>query len=69
MAGDASQDVDYDKTMYEESILLSILGPDYAKYISTETGQWENEREVLDNFYLKFQERIKIMFAVEHLSE
>ena len=29
--------------MYEESILMTLLGPDYMQYISMETGEWINE--------------------------
>ena len=31
------------KVMYEESILMTLLGPDYMQYISEETGEWVNE--------------------------
>jgi hypothetical protein len=29
--------------MYEESILMTMLGPDYIQYISEETGEWTDE--------------------------
>ena len=31
------------KVMYEESILMTLLGPDYNQFISEETGEWINE--------------------------
>lgn len=34
---------DNEKAVYEESILLSILGSDYNRFISSATGEWENE--------------------------
>lgn len=42
---------DNEKAVYEESILLSILGQDYNQFISSTTGEWENEKLVLMNFY------------------
>ena len=31
------------RVMYEESILMTMLGPDYIQYISEETGEWTDE--------------------------
>jgi hypothetical protein len=31
--------------------------------ISEQTGEWESERVVLDEFYRIFEERIKYLFA------
>ena len=35
------------KVMYEESILMTLLGPDYMQFISEETGEWVNEDLVI----------------------
>ena len=51
--------------MYEESILMTLLGPDYMQYISMETGEWINEQEVLDKFYELFENRIRFIFDAE----
>ncbi len=40
-----------DKAVYEESILMSILGKNYSDFISSKTGEWEKESKVLDRFY------------------
>jgi len=53
------------RVMYEESILMTLLGPDYAKYINQETGEWTNEQEVLDRFYQMFETRIRYIFDAE----
>lgn len=31
------------KVMYEESILMTLLGPEYVQFISEETGEWVHE--------------------------
>ena len=51
--------------MYEESILMTLLGPDYMQYISMETGEWTNEKEVLEKFYELFENRIRYIFDAE----
>ena len=51
--------------MYEESILMTLLGPDYMQYISQETGEWINEQEVLAKFYELFETRIRYIFDAE----
>jgi hypothetical protein len=51
--------------MYEESILMTLLGPDYMQYISEETGEWINEDEVLAKFYELFETRIRYIFDAE----
>lgn len=38
------------KVMYEESILMTLLGPDYMQFISEETGEWINEDQVVAKF-------------------
>lgn len=38
------------KVMYEESILMTLLGPDYMQFISEETGEWINEELVVEKF-------------------
>ena len=35
------------KVMYEESILMTLLGPDYNQFISEETGEWIHEEMVI----------------------
>lgn len=51
--------------MYEESILMTLLGPDYIKFINEETGEWINEAEVLNKFYELFETRIRYIFDAE----
>eukprot|EP00347_Sterkiella_histriomuscorum_P012858 403366953 len=59
--GGGSQ-IDQEKVVYEESILLSVLGQEYFKFISASTGEWENEKLVLANFYQMFEDRIRYLF-------
>lgn len=35
---------------YEESILVTVLGENYHQFISQETGDWENEEQVVATF-------------------
>ena len=51
--------------MYEESILMTLLGPDYMQFISEETGEWNNERDVLEKFYDLFDTRIRYIFDAD----
>lgn len=51
--------------MYEESILMTLLGPDYIQHINEETGEWTNEAEVLAKFYELFETRIRYIFDAE----
>jgi hypothetical protein len=53
------------RVMYEESILMTLLGPDYSKYINEETGEWTDENEVLQKFYSLFETRIRYIFDAE----
>ena len=48
--------------MYEESILMTLLGPDYMQYISDETGEWVNEEAVIEKFQELFEKRIREIF-------
>ena len=41
--GEASSSQGENRVMYEESILMTMLGPDYIQYISEETGEWTDE--------------------------
>ena len=50
------------KVMYEESILMTLLGPDYMQYISEETGEWINEEAVIEKFRELFEKRIREIF-------
>lgn len=50
------------KVMYEESILMTLLGPDYMQFISEETGEWINEKQVVEKFQELFETRIKCIF-------
>ena len=50
------------KVMYEESILMTLLGPDYMQYISDETGEWVNEEAVIEKFQELFEKRIREIF-------
>lgn len=57
--------VENNKVMYEESILMTLLGPDYMQFISEETGEWTNESEVLEKFYELFDTRIRYIFDAD----
>ena len=46
----ARSDAGNNKVMYEESILMTLLGPDYMQFISGETGEWINEDLVVEKF-------------------
>ena len=50
------------KVMYEESILMTLLGPDYMQFISEETGEWVNEELVIEKFQELFETRIRCIF-------
>ena len=50
------------KVMYEESILMTLLGPDYMQFISEETGEWVNEELVIEKFLELFETRIRCIF-------
>ena len=43
-------DAGNNKVMYEESILMTLLGPEYMQFISEETGEWINEDQVVEKF-------------------
>ena len=51
--------------MYEESILMTLLGPDYMQFISEETGEWVNEAEVCQKFQELFETRIRCIFDAQ----
>ena len=50
------------KVMYEESILMTLLGPDYNQFISEETGEWIHEEMVIQKFQELFETRIRCIF-------
>ena len=53
------------KVMYEESILMTLLGPDYMQYISEESGEWVNEEAVIEKFRELFEKRIREIFDAQ----
>ena len=53
------------KVMYEESILMTLLGPDYMQFISEETGEWINEELVVEKFNELFETRIRCIFDAQ----
>ena len=55
-------DAGNNKVMYEESILMTLLGPEYMQFISEETGEWINEDQVVEKFQELFETRIKCIF-------
>ena len=59
------QDTGNNKVMYEESILMTLLGPDYMQFISEESGEWVNEALVVDKFQELFETRIKCIFDAQ----
>lgn len=58
----AKSDAANNKVMYEESILMTLLGPDYMQFISEETGEWINEEQVVEKFQELFETRIRCIF-------
>lgn len=50
------------KVMYEESILMTLLGPEYVQFISEETGEWVHEEQVIEKFGELFEQRIRLIF-------
>ena len=63
--GEASSSQGENRVMYEESILMTMLGPDYIQYISEETGEWTDEGQVLGRFQELFETRIRYIFDAE----
>jgi len=53
------------KVMYEESILMTLLGPEYMQFISEETGEWINEDQVVEKFQELFETRIRCIFDAQ----
>ena len=53
------------KVMYEESIFMTLLGPEYMQFISEETGEWINEDLVVEKFQELFETRIKCIFDAQ----
>ena len=47
---ESESDAGNNKVMYEESILMTLLGPEYMQFISEETGEWINEDQVVEKF-------------------
>ena len=61
----ARSDAGNNKVMYEESILMTLLGPDYMQFISEETGEWINEDLVVEKFQELFETRIRCIFDAQ----
>ena len=61
----ARSDAGNNKVMYEESILMTLLGPDYMQFISEETGEWINEDLVVEKFQELFERRIRCIFDAQ----
>jgi len=38
------------RSTYEESILVTILGENYLEFINQETGEWEQDQRVIETF-------------------
>jgi len=53
------------KVMYEESILMTLLGPDYMQFISEESGEWVNEELVVEKFLELFETRVRCIFDAQ----
>ena len=51
--------------IYEESILMTLLGPDYLQLISQETGEWSHEDVVKFRFQQQFESRIRFVFQAQ----
>lgn len=56
---DQKQGIEEDKAVYEESILITILGESYMDFIDSETGEWVNEKDILAHFAKLFNEEIE----------
>ena len=50
------------RVIYEESILMTLLGPDYMELITEETGEWAHENAVKERFQQNFESRIRFVF-------
>jgi hypothetical protein len=50
---------DDDKAIYEESILVTVLGENYMDFIDPSTGEWINEKEILDHFNKLFHDEVE----------
>ena len=61
----ARSDGGNNKVMYEESILMTLLGPEYMQFISEETGEWINEDQVVEKFQELFETRIRYIFDAQ----
>ena len=60
--------VDDDKAIYEESILITILGENYMDFIDPTTGEWANEKSILEHFGKLFNEEIESLLKGKHQS-
>ena len=51
-----------DKVIYEESILMTLLGEGYQDFIDAQSGEWESEHLVLGRFQQVFLDNIMRLF-------
>ncbi|CAI2370587.1 unnamed protein product [Moneuplotes crassus] len=58
---DKKEEVDEDRAIYEESILITVLGENYSDFIDPNTGEWTNETEILIHFNKLFFEEMEGM--------
>lgn len=58
---DDKEGIDEDKAIYEESILITILGDNYMDFIDSATGEWVNERSILEHFGKIFTDEVENM--------
>ena len=63
------KDVEEVGKSYEESILVTILGDNYAEFINQETGQWEQSDRVITTFQDQFEERIRFLFDADSVEK
>jgi len=56
---DQKQEIDEDKAVYEESILITVLGEGYMDFIDSSSGEWVNEKEILVHFSKLFHDLVE----------
>ena len=60
-----TQEAGQQKVMYEESILMTLLGADYIQFIDSETGEWADDNLIRVKFQELFEARIRFLFDAE----
>ena len=53
------------RVIYEESILMTLLGTDYMQFIQQDTGNWAHENLVRQRFQELFEARIRFVFDAD----